>query len=183
MKDRHINICRLFPCSFKSFLALLFLTPQNSSSLVSPLSSRWTNRTWPLIFTPFLCNICLLTLYINPDLYTLLYICSFWSFARILTNPPTHQPHSHHRQPHPTAWTPYRLNIINSLTSTPYIHTPKNNTPINTPTYFLCPKNYHTENQTPIRFLFSIPKSKTISQTQTDLYTQRAGGSRIGIST
>ena len=114
----------------------------------------------------------------TPNLYTLLYICSFWSFARILTNPPTHQPHSHHRQPHPTAWPPYRLNIDTLL-----LYTPENNTHINITLFFLCPKNYYPENETTTRFLFSNPKSKTFSETQTDLETKRAGGSRIGIST
>lgn len=107
------------------------------------------------------------------------YICLFRSFRLVLsfdriltqpTNPPTAQP------PQPTP--PHNL-----ATLTPYIYTPKNQTPFNISPYFLCPKIYYTENETTSHFLFSNPKSKTISDTKTDLYTQRAGGSRIGIST
>ena len=84
--------------------------------------------------------------------------------------------------PTPATWPPYRLKQINSLTLAPYYYIPpKNNTLLDIADFFLCPKKYYTKNETASHFLFSNPKSKTFSETKTDLETQRAGGSRIGI--
>ena len=124
-----------------------------------------------LIFTPYY--------YIYIRSFRL--VLSFGPFVCSYLNPTTANPNPQPNNPPPRhliglTLTPRHLDTL-------LLYTPKNNTHINIALFFLCPKNYHTKNENASHFLFSNPKSKTISETQTDLETQRAGGSRIGITT